>query len=123
DHPTARRWLTTALSGSETVGFAWVVLLAFLRVATLRAAFAHPLSVDQATAVSRNWIEAPATVLVSPVPRHLETLAALLAETGSAGNLVTDCHLAALALELGATVVTFDADFGRFRGLHTIRPD
>lgn len=33
------------------------------------------------------------------------------------GNLVTDAHLAALALENDATVVTGDRDFQRFPGL------
>jgi hypothetical protein len=32
------------------------------------------------------------------------------------GNLVGDAHLAALALERGATVVSFDRDFARFEG-------
>ncbi|WP_227431950.1 PIN domain-containing protein [Cutibacterium modestum] len=38
----------------------------------------------------------------------------MLAESGTAGNLTNDAHLAALALEFDATVVTFDRDFGRF---------
>lgn len=33
------------------------------------------------------------------------------------GNLTSDAHLASVAIELGATVATFDADFHRFSGL------
>jgi hypothetical protein len=35
---------------------------------------------------------------------------------GTAGNLTTDAHLAALAIEHGATLVSFDRDFNRFDG-------
>ena len=37
--------------------------------------------------------------------------------TITAGNLVNDAHLAALAVEHAAEVVSFDRDFGRFPGL------
>ena len=46
----------------------------------------------------------------------------MLAETGSAGNLVNDAHVAALALQYDATVVTYDNDFGRFPGVRWERP-
>jgi uncharacterized protein len=36
---------------------------------------------------------------------------------GTAGNLTTDAHLAALAIEHDAELVTFDRDFERFAGL------
>jgi len=45
-----------------------------------------------------------------------------VSEAGTAANLVNDAHLAALALEHHATLVTFDADFHRFRGLRVERP-
>jgi len=47
----------------------------------------------------------------------------LLERAGTAGNLVGDAHLAALALEHGATVVSFDRDFARFEGVTLRRPD
>ena len=34
-----------------------------------------------------------------------------------AGNLATDSHLAALALEHGADIVSYDRDFARFPGV------
>jgi predicted nucleic acid-binding protein len=44
-------------------------------------------------------------------------MARLLAPLGTAGDLVTDAHLAALAIEHGATLESCDHDFGRFAGL------
>jgi predicted nucleic acid-binding protein len=41
---------------------------------------------------------------------------------GSAGNLTTDAHLAALAIERGLILHTTDADFIRFPGLKWRNP-
>lgn len=53
----------------------------------------------------------------SPTDRHEQLLGRLLIAAGSAGNLTTDAHLAALAIEHGATLASFDRDFERFNGL------
>lgn len=121
-HARARGWLDAALSGQEPVGFAWTVLLAFLRLATHRGVFPRPLALEDAISSVRSWIAQPPSILVDPTSRHVDVLAALLVESGTAGNLVTDAHLAALAVEHDAVLVTFDADFGRFRGLRCERP-
>ena len=44
-------------------------------------------------------------------------LRGLLRPTGTAGNLTTDAHLAALAIEHGADIVSYDRDFARFPGV------
>ena len=44
----AKSWLESALSGQETVGFPWNVLLAFLRLTTRPGLFRRPLPVDTA---------------------------------------------------------------------------
>jgi uncharacterized protein len=121
-HEAARSWLDQALGGEETVAFAWSVVLAFLRLTTHPAVFAQPLDPARATAIVRAWTEQPTARLIDPTPRHLALLIGLLAEAGTAANLVNDAHLAALAIEHDAALVTFDADFGRFRGLRTERP-
>ncbi|HEX6390659.1 MAG TPA: type II toxin-antitoxin system VapC family toxin [Solirubrobacteraceae bacterium] len=116
-HATARTWLDGALSGAEGVGLPWVSLLAFLRIATNPRATAVPLTAEAATAQVERWLAAPSAITVAPTARHAAILAGLLQQAGTAGNLVTDAHLAALAIEHGATIVSFDRDFGRFAGL------
>jgi uncharacterized protein len=56
-------------------------------------------------------------MVVQPTPRHAGLLRSLLTESGTAGNLTTNAHLAALALEYRADVVSYDCDFGRFSGV------
>jgi predicted nucleic acid-binding protein len=63
------------------------------------------------------WLGRPMAILLEPTARHLSLLNGLLAPLATAGNLVSDAHLAALAIEYGGEVVSFDADFGRFPGL------
>ena len=122
EHAVARDWLREALVGGEAVAFAWTVTLAFLRLSTHPAVFPRPLSVAQAAGAVERWLTAPPAVTVEPTRRQLALLRGLLDRAGTAGNLVGDAHLAALALEHGATVVSFDRDFARFEGVALHRP-
>lgn len=62
-------------------------------------------------------IHAPAAVVVNPGDRHAALLARMLVSAGEGGNLTNDAHLAAIAVEHNATLVSFDRDFERFAGL------
>lgn len=117
EHARTREWLEEALNGREAVAFAWTVTLAFLRLSTHPSVFANPLTAAQAAGVVEQWLDSPAAVVVEPTRRHLPLLRGLLRQSGTGGNLINDAHLAALALEHGATVVSFDRDFARFEGL------
>ena len=116
-HEAARRWLDGALVGGGAVGMSWIVLLAFIRIATHPKILPHPMDTTDAVAQVEAWLAMPAAVLVDPSSRHLALLGGLLAATATGGNLVNDAHLAALAVERDAVVVTFDRDFGRFDGV------
>lgn len=116
-HEGARGWLDDQLNGSEAIGFAWVVLLAFLRLGTRADLFRRPLAFDEAADVVDAWLAAPPAVVIQPTVRHLDLVRGLVAATGVAANLINDAHLAALAVEHDATVVSYDRDFGRFAGV------
>ncbi len=122
EHAVARAWLGLALGGREAVAFAWTVVLAFLRLSTHPAVFPRPLSPTQATDVLERWLQSPPAVTLEPTRQHLSLMRGLLERAGTAGNLVGDAHLAALALEHGATIVSFDRDFARFEGVGVRRP-
>ncbi|ANS80659.1 Toxin 1, PIN domain [Serinicoccus hydrothermalis] len=122
-HEASRRWLDGALSGSETVGFSWLVLTAFVRLSTKVGLFPHPLQPGQAIAVVRAWLGAPGARMLEPGGAHLTLMESILSEVGSGGNLVSDAHLAAIALEANAGVVSYDTDFSRFERVRCSRPD
>jgi toxin-antitoxin system PIN domain toxin len=113
-HERSRSWLDASLAGAEAVGFAWIALLAFIRIGTNPAILPNPMTAGDATAQAEAWLGAPAAVIAEPTSRHVGLLRGLLRETGTAGNLVTDAHLAALAVEHGADIVSYDRDFARF---------
>lgn len=121
-HEEARSWLDRSLSGRATVGFSWIVLLAFLRLSTKVGLFPSPLPVDEALARVRTWLDQPPSVVLEPTVRHLHVLSGLLTGSGTGGNLTSDAHLATLAVEHGGTVVSYDSDFGRFSGVRWGRP-
>lgn len=121
-HGAALGWWTETLNGPEPVGLTWSTVLAYVRLTTSLRIAQHPLSTDIAIATVESWLALPHVVVVEPTGRHLAILRGLLAESGAAGNLVTDAHLAALAIEHGATLCSADSDFARFAGLRLHNP-
>ena len=116
-HEQARPWLEQALSGTEEVGFAWLVLLGFVRISTNPAVFGNALSPARALEFVDSWLGSPVAAVVHPTERHAGNLRDLLMPLGTAGNLTSDAHLAALAIEHGAELCSHDTDFARFPGL------
>jgi toxin-antitoxin system PIN domain toxin len=121
-HLPARAWLDEVLSGTETIAFAWSVLLAVVRLSTRSAVFESPFDADEVLDVVDGWLARPNAVVVHPTVRHPAVLRELLRPLGTAGNLVVDAHLAALAIEHGAELCSSDADFSRFTGLRWVDP-
>ncbi|MFZ1925522.1 MAG: type II toxin-antitoxin system VapC family toxin [Solirubrobacteraceae bacterium] len=116
-HDAARDWLEQTLSGAETVALSWTVLLAFIRLSTRSTVVEEPLSVDAAIEIVESWLDQPCVTVINPTERHAAILRELLSPLGAAGNLTTDAHLAALAIEHGALLCSCDTDFARFQGL------
>lgn len=122
-HEGARSWLDASLAGAEAIGLAWTALLAFIRIGTNPAIFASPMTVDDALGQVERWLAAPAAVVVHPTSRHAGLLRGLLRDSGTAGNLTTDAHLAALAVEHGAEIVSYDRGLARFPGVRHRLPE
>ena len=121
-HERAKLWLEEHLSGVEAFGFAWATLLAFVRLVTSSRVFESPLSVRESLDIVERWLATPCATVLHPGPRHAVVLRQLLEPVGAAGNLTTDAHLAALALEHEAELCSADADFSRFPGLRWTNP-
>lgn len=121
-HKAAADWWNATMSGPETVGLAWSVMLGFVRLTTNPRAFRLTLEPEVALDYVDRWLAHPITTVVDPTNRHPRVLRDLLGRSGTGGNLVADAHLAALAIEHGAELCSADRDFGRFSGLRWSNP-
>lgn len=121
-HAQARDWLEARLGGTESLGIPWIVLLGFLRIMTNGKIFPRPLKEDEAVEIIDRWLQHPLVRIPEPMPDHWKLVRELILESGTAGNLTSDIHLAAIAIRNGAKLFTLDADFSRFRGLRWEKP-
>ncbi len=121
-HQEARAWWEGCLQGHDGVALAWVVIQGFIRLTTHPRVFANPLPVAEALDRVEEWLSLPHVRVAHPPDKHFPTWSGLLRQLGCAGNLTTDAHLAALAIDRGFILHTTDADFTRFRGLKWVNP-
>jgi len=118
----ARKWWDARLSGSESVCLCWIVLSAFIRIGTNPRVFEHPLSLEQAISRVQSWLDQPCTRIIRPTQNHFTIFKQMLLEGQAVANLVTDAHLAALAIEHGCELASTDSDFSRFPKLKWKNP-
>ena len=121
-HQPARSWLEATLSSDASVGIPWLVAIAFLRITTSRRIWPEPMGVEQSLGFIDEWFAQPYVAPLNPGPNHWPILARLLLDSGTAGNLTNDAHIAAIAIEHGYTVYSSDNDFQRFVGLRCVNP-
>lgn len=121
-HEVARAWWEELLGEPAPVGLPWVVALGFIRITTHPRIVANPLPTETACARVEAWLDQPQVFILHPGERHPEILFDLLRRLGTAGNLTTDAHLAALCIEHQAELHSTDADFTRFSGLRWRNP-
>jgi hypothetical protein len=121
-HDRARDWWDAALAGHELISLPWATLLGFIRITTNRTILTDPLSVAEVLSRIEEWLELPHVRIIHPTGAHPALLFRLLRGLGTASNLTTDAHLAALAIEHGCTLYSPDADFGGFPDLDWRNP-
>ncbi len=121
-HAEALRWWDTQLSGSDSVCLCWTVISAFIRISTNRRIFKSPLSIKDAVQRVQSWLDQPCTRLIHPTDRHWTIFQDMLVRGKATANLVTDAHLAALAIEYGCELNSTDVDFSRFPKLKWKNP-
>lgn len=121
-HRPAADWLAAAFSGPELIGLAWVTILAFLRIGTHPRMRGQPMASAEAVAIVQEWLDQPNVRILAPTVRHWTILKDLIPKAQVRAALMTDAHLAALAIEHGAVLCTNDRDFTRFPGLKWTNP-
>lgn len=121
-HAPAREWWESLVNGDERVGIPWSVVSGFVRMITNRSAYTDPATPSQAFDFVNEWFASPNVETINPGTRHLDLFRRNLETAGVGGNLVTDAHIAALAMEYQAEVHSNDSDFARFPGLRWQNP-
>jgi toxin-antitoxin system PIN domain toxin len=121
-HREAKTWLQEVLSKPEQVRLAWITVIAFLRISTNPRAFPRPLSIKDSLGIMTELLSLSNVHVLDPTDRHFEILTTLLPTAQASGPLVTDGHLAALAIEHGALLCSTDRDFARFPELRFVNP-
>ena len=113
-HDPARRWLEQQFAGEELIALSWQSITAFLRISTSARAYLFPLTIREATEIASEWLSRDTLIVLMPTARHWEICKDLIEQGQASGPLVMDAHMAALAIEHGATLCTTDRDFARF---------
>lgn len=121
-HDAARDWWDARLSGEESICLSWPVLQAFIRIGTNARLHQRPLTLTEACERVQSWLDQPCVRMIQPTDSHWGLFQRMLKDGNAGGNLVSDAHLAALAIEHNCVLYSTDTDFSRFPGLKWENP-
>lgn len=121
-HAEIREWWDAQLSGVAPVCLCWRVLNAYIRIGTNSRLHARPLTIKEACERVRSWFDQPCVRLIAPGDQHWTHFERMLTQGKAHGNLVSDAHLAALAIEHNCTLYSTDRGFARFPSLKWANP-
>ncbi len=116
-HVTAKACVERLINGGGTVIFASASLVGFVRTVTRAIRGLPQLTLGEAFGVIDLLLARPRVQLAVPDALHFSRVRELLEGAGAGGRHVDDAHLAALALQYSATIVSFDRGFARFPGI------
>ncbi len=122
DHAAAKEWWEGLVNGMDRVGIPWVVSVGFVRLMTHPRVLVHPVTANEAVDYVQEWFQFPHITSINPGAEHMNHFRRSLNAAGVGANLVTDSHIAALAMEYQAEVHSNDSDFSRFPGLRWRNP-
>ena len=121
-HVPARSWIEEVFSGSALLGLPWQTIAAFLRITTNPRLPGQRFTLQEAVDIVDSWIAQPNVRLLAPGENHWPLFRQMMMAGQALGPLVSDAHLAALAIESGGVLHTTDRDFARFPDLRWTNP-
>ncbi len=121
-HQAARTWWDAKLSGAEPICLCWPVLTAFIRIGTNVRLHRRPLTLGEALERVQSWFDQPCVRIIHPGEQHWAIFQVMLRDGKAIGSLVSDAHLAAMAVEHNCILQSTDVDFARFKGLKWNNP-
>lgn len=121
-HAKAKKWLDEQLNGSVLIGLPWHSLMGFIRIVSNPRVFTATTTVEQAWRQVELWLDCDPVWIPGPGTRHRAILGQFLCREANTPRLVSDAHLAALAIEHGLILCSTDGDFARFQGIRWENP-
>lgn len=121
-HDACAAWLESVMNGNSTVCFSWHTIMGFMRIITTPRMSPNPFTTNEAMEIASTLMNSSNSIMLTPGDNHFRIFRDLVDETGITGAKLADAHIAALAIEHGATVASSDRDFRVFDGLHLINP-
>ncbi len=121
-HVACLEWLESALNGERPVCFSWHTIMGFMRILTTVRMVQNSFTAKEAMDIADEILQAPVSQILTPGTGHFAIFRQLVRASGITGARLSDAHLAALAIEHGATVVSTNRDFKLFDGLKLIDP-
>ncbi len=122
EHARILGWLEGELNAGSEIGMPWVSLLGFVRLTINPKVMPQPLTLDQALDQVLEWLALPNVSIPTPGSDQFSQFATNCKAVNATHILITDAHLASLALEHGAVMASCDTDFGKFPGLQWVNP-
>jgi len=120
-HEVAQTWLHQSLADeAQIVVVPDLVWVGFIQVITNKRIFEHPASIEAAAGFVIAVTQRPTYDDYSGLTGGIDQLLRLCDQAQMVGGQVLDAYIAVVAMQLGATVATFDNDFRRHRKLKVI---
>ena len=121
-HAAFLDYVRTLVEGDHPFAVPEVVFSGFFRVVTHPRIFNPPSTFTDALVFAEQLRSQEHCIPVVPGARHWEIFVELGKKGQARGSLVSDAFLAAMAIEMGAELVTDDRGFGRWPGLRWRHP-
>ncbi|ADV80913.1 TA system VapC family ribonuclease toxin [Terriglobus saanensis] len=121
-HKRSSKWIERIFSSREPVLIPVAAIMAFLRIMTHQALPGPRFSMEEGIGIVDEWFSLSHVSIAITGNEHWNYLRQTLTDGQARSSLVTDSHLAALAIENGATLCSVDRDFARFPGLRWVDP-
>jgi toxin-antitoxin system PIN domain toxin len=121
-HEAVRRWLELARNDHEAVGLLPEVALSFVRITTNRRIWRIPSTSAAALEFVAALVDSPSVRWHRPGDRQWLIFLDFVKDLNLSGDDIPDAYLAATSMEAGASLVTADRGFSRFRSLKVIDP-
>lgn len=117
-HQSARLWFDNCFERAEIIVLTEFVCTSFVRLVTNKRIFNESTSSSDALKFVSDIQKLTGESTSLFVASHWQTFELLCQQVGLTGNDIPDTYLAAVAIDLEATLVIFDKGFQRFPGLN-----